>query len=72
MQSLEKRIAELEALASLKNKDLIRVVYCEDGETGEQARERSGVPCDFGGKVIAVQFIDSLRKPENTTEASQG
>lgn len=72
MQSLEKRIAELEAITSQKNNDLVRVVICEDSETIEQARERSGVSCDFGGKIIAVRFTDNLRKPERALQARQG
>lgn len=59
MPSIENRITQLETQTNRSDCDSLRVVYCETGESIEQARLRSGVPADFAGKVLSVQFVAS-------------
>ncbi len=52
--NLEKRIAALES-ATAPETSSVRVVFCADGETPEQARQREGA--GWPGKIICVQFV---------------
>jgi len=58
MQSLEKRVADLEAkCASIDHR--IRMYFCGEGEDAAQARLKAGIAPDYNGRTICVQFLSS-------------
>ena len=58
MATLEKRITDLEAKAASIDHS-IKVYYCNEGEDALQARAKAGIPLDYAGKVVCVQFVAS-------------
>jgi hypothetical protein len=56
--TLEKRITDLEAKAASTEKS-VRVYFCNEGEDEAQARLGAGIPPDYPGKVVCVQFVES-------------
>lgn len=67
MAALEKRIGDLEAQAA--NTDhCVKICFCNEGEDAAQARLRAGIPPDYAGKVVCVQFVESpnaLKEPHH-------
>lgn len=58
MATLEKRITDLEAKAASTDHS-VKVYYCNEGEDAAQARAKAGIPLDYAGKVVCVQFVAS-------------
>jgi hypothetical protein len=58
MATVEKRIADLEAQAASTDHS-VRMYFCHDGEDAAQARLEAGIPLDYAGKVVCVQFVSS-------------
>ena len=58
MATLEKRITDLEAQAP-SNEHRVRMYFCNDGENEAQARFDAGIPLNYAGKVVCVQFVSS-------------
>jgi len=56
MATLEKRITDLEAKAF--STDRVKMYLCNEGEDAAQARAKAGIPPDFTGKVVCVQFVE--------------
>jgi len=56
--SLEKRITDLEAQAASTALS-VRMYLCDEGEDAQQARAKTGIPLDYAGKVVCVQFVSS-------------
>jgi len=56
--TLEKRLIDLEAQATSTDY-CVRVYFLNEGEDEAQARLKAGIPADYAGKVVCVQFIDS-------------
>lgn len=56
MANLEKRISDLEA--KTVNTDRARVYLCDEGGDAAQARANAGIPPDYKGKTIRVQFVE--------------
>jgi hypothetical protein len=57
MAALDRRISDLEAQAASTDY-CVRVYFCDEGEDEAQARLKAGIPLDYAGKVICVQFIE--------------
>lgn len=58
MATIEKRITDLESQAA--NTDhCVKMYFCNEGEDEAQARLEAGIPLDYAGKVVCVQFIES-------------
>ena len=65
MATLEKRLVDLEAQAASTD-HCVRVYFCDEGDDEAQKRLDAGIPVDYPGKVICVQFIASpneLKEP---------
>lgn len=58
MATLEKRITDLEAQAASTD-HRVMLYFCNEGEDEAQARLDAGIPPDYAGKVICLQFIES-------------
>lgn len=58
MATVEKRIADLEAQAASTD-HCVRVYFCDEGDDEAQKRLDAGIPLDYAGKVICVQFVSS-------------
>jgi hypothetical protein len=58
MAALEKRILDLEAQTASTDKR-VKVIFCNEGEEQAQARARAGIPPDFAGKVVCVEFVEA-------------
>ena len=58
MATVEKRIADLEAQAA-STEHSVRMYFCDEGEDEAQARIKAGIPVDYAGKVVCVQFVSS-------------
>lgn len=65
MATLEKRIADLEA--KTVSTDRARLYLCNGGEDKAQARAKAGIPPDYAGKVVCVQFVEpgALKEQSN-------
>ena len=58
MATIEKRISNLEAQAA--NADhCVKMYFCDEGEDEAQARLKAGIPANYAGKVICLQFVES-------------
>ena len=67
MATLEKRLVELEA-QSASTDHCVRLFFCDEGEDAPQARLKAGIPLDYAGKVVCVQFIEppnALKEPHH-------
>ena len=58
MATLDKRISDLEAHAANTHHS-VRMYLCDEGDDAQQARAKAGVPLDYAGKVVRVQFVSS-------------
>lgn len=58
MATLDKRITDLEAQAA-STEQSVRLYFCNEGEDAARARLEAGIPLDYAGKVVCVQFIES-------------
>lgn len=58
MATLEKRITDLEAKAASTDHS-VKMYFCDEGEDAAQARAKAGIPLDYAGKVVCVQFVAS-------------
>ena len=58
MAALEKRIVDLEAQATNTDKRA-KVFFCTEGENQARARARAGIPPDYAGKVVCVEFVEA-------------
>lgn len=58
MATLEKRINDLEARAA-SNEQRVRMYFCNEGEDAALARLEAGIPLNYAGKVVCVQFVSS-------------
>jgi hypothetical protein len=58
MAALEKRILDLEAQTASTDKS-VKVFFCNVGEEPAHARARAGIPLDYAGKVVCVEFVDA-------------
>lgn len=70
MAALEKRISDLEAQTASTDKR-VKVFFCNVGEEQAHARVRAGIPPDFSGKVVGVEFVDApnaLKEAQNDKE----
>lgn len=70
MAALEKRILDLEAQTAGTDK-CVKVVFCDVGEEQAHARARAGIPPDFSGQVVCVEFVDApnaLKESQNDKE----
>lgn len=56
MATLEKRITDLEAQAASTD-HCVKMYFCNEGEDAAQARAKAGIPLDYAGKVVCVQFV---------------
>lgn len=65
--TLEKRLVDLESQAT--NIDhCVRIFFCNAGDDEAQARLEAGIPPDYPGKIVCVQFIESpnvLKEPHH-------
>ena len=68
MATLEKRLDDLEAQAA-STEHRVRVYFCDEGDDEAQKRLDAGIPVDYAGKVICVQFISS---PNELNELQHG
>ena len=68
MPTLEKRITDLEAKAASTDHS-VKMYLCNDGEDKAQARAKAGIPPDYAGKTICVQFVEP---PESLKENHYG
>ena len=68
MATLEKRLVDLEAQAA-STEHRVRVYFCDEGDDEAQKRLDAGIPVDYAGKVICVQFISS---PNELNELQHG
>ena len=67
MATLEKRLVDLEAQAASTD-HCVRLFFLTKGEDAERARLEAGIPPDYVGKVVCVQFIESpnaLKEPHH-------
>ena len=58
MAALEKRIVDLEAQATSTDKR-VKVFFCNEGESQAHARARAGIPLEYAGKVVCVEFVEA-------------
>ena len=58
MAALEKRIVDLEAQTASTDKR-VKVVFCNEGGEQAHARTRAGIPPDYAGKVVCVEFVEA-------------
>jgi hypothetical protein len=58
MATLEKRIVELEAQA-VNTDQCVRIFFRNEGDDEALARLNAGIPTDYLGKVMCVQFVES-------------
>ena len=58
MAALDRRISDLEAQAASTDY-CVRVYFCDEGEDEAQARLNAGIPANYPGKVMCVQFVES-------------
>jgi len=58
MPTLEKRVSDLEAKVAGKEESL-KLLFCQEGQSVEQARLEAGIHADYRGRVICVQFVEA-------------
>jgi hypothetical protein len=58
MAVLEKRIADLEAQAA-NSVHCVRVYFINQGDDAAEARLKAGIPLDYAGKLVCVEFVES-------------
>ena len=58
MAALDRRISDLEAQAA-STEHRVRVYFCDEGDDEAQKRLDAGIPANYPGKVICVQFVES-------------
>lgn len=58
MATLERRLVDLEAQAANADQS-VRLFFCNAGEDATHARHKAGIPTDYPGKVVCVQFVES-------------
>lgn len=67
MATLEKRLDDLEAKAA-STEHRVMVYFLNQGDDEAEARLKAGIPLDYAGKTIAVEFVDSpnaLKEPHH-------
>lgn len=57
MGNLEKRLTDLEAKAASTDHS-VKMFLCNDGQNKAQARAIAGIPPDYAGKVVCIQFVE--------------
>ena len=58
MAAIEKRIVDLEAQSASTDKR-VKVFFCNEGEEQAHARAQAGIPPDYAGKVVCVEFVEA-------------
>jgi hypothetical protein len=57
MKNLESRVAQLESRVTTDEAHSVKVVFLNDGESVERARQRNDITDDFTGTVLGVSFV---------------
>ena len=70
MATIEKRLDDLEAQAASAS-HCVRVYFINQGDDAAEARLKAGIPLDYAGKLVCVEFVES-RHPSDEGHHGKG